>query len=172
MSRVCLGVEVTADRARTVVVAATLAVAARADIRMLPPVDGTGTAPAEIARMCAELGDAVEWVAADPRSNAAPLIEPLRRIAGVRVKTPSAEDVAIAHGRFIDLLNAGKLRHHNQPDLTAAVRFATPRRLSGASAIQRYGGPVDPAPAVAAELAVWALGDISEVQHEPGAWLI
>jgi hypothetical protein len=98
-------------------------------------------------------------VAIDPKSNAATLIAPAER-AGLPVKTPDANDVAVSLGTFADLMTAGKLRHHNQAQLTTAVRFAEARRLAGAAALQRYGTAVDAAPAIAAELSVWGLGDL------------
>ena len=71
---------------------------------------------------------------------------------------PSPGDVAAAHGEFLDNAAAGELRHVPSPELDAAVRVGAERRLGGATAWdRRTGGPVDVAPAVAAELAVWGL---------------
>jgi hypothetical protein len=153
MSRWAAGAEVYADRGKTAIVLAGLPEEGWADVELLPLVEGTDAAPAlaELARRYA-LGA----VAIDPKSNAATLVEPARA-AGLVVACPDAAGVALAHGTFADLITAGRLRHHNQDLLTAAVRGAEARRLAGAEAIQRYGTAADPAPAVAAELAVWAL---------------
>jgi hypothetical protein len=103
----------------------------------------------------------------DPMSEAATLLRPLAD-AGVLVVPAKAQNVAVAHGDFLDLVNDGGLAHLNQPPLTAAVRAAQQRRLSGAQAWDRKV-PVDQSPLEAATLAAWAfLG--WEVQSEPGAW--
>ena len=167
-ARISLGIEVYADRSHTAIVAARIPAPGVADIELLPLIEGTDAAPA-----VGELAEAFEVaaVAADPKSNAATLIEPLRHL--VRLVTPDAAAVAVAHGRFADLMTAGRLRHHNQPALNAAIRFASVRALAGSWAVQRYGNRTDPAPAVAAELAVWALGDLEHPEGaEPSAWVI
>lgn len=92
----------------------------------------------------------------DPHSHAATVIRPLEA-AGVTVTRPSSGDVAEAHGTFLDALAAGRVRHRGQHELTAAMRHLEQRRLGGAAAPERRGALVDVAPAVAAELAVWAL---------------
>lgn len=153
MIRWAAGAEVYADRRRTAIVLAGLPQEGWADVELLPLVDGTDAAPA-LAQLAARL--ALSVVAIDPKSNAATLVEQARA-AGLPVECPDAAGMALAHGTFADLMTAGRLHHHNQDVLTAAVRGAEQRRLAGAVAIQRYGSTVDPAPAVAAELAVWAL---------------
>jgi hypothetical protein len=103
----------------------------------------------------------------DPMSQAGTLLRPLAD-AGLMVVRAKAQDVAVAHGDFLDLVNDGGLAHLNQPPLTAAVRAAQQRRLSGAQAWERKLA-VDQSPLEAATLAAWAfLG--WEVQSEPGAW--
>jgi hypothetical protein len=66
-------------------------------------------------------------------------------------------DLVVAHGRFLDLLAAGQIRHQGQSQLTSAARALEQRRLGGATAPERRGAVVDVGPAVAAELACWAL---------------
>ena len=95
-------------------------------------------------------------VAIDPHSNATTAIGPLED-AGVKITRPSSVDLVTAHGNFLDLLAAGRIRHQGQPQLTAAARHLEQRRLGGATAAERRGALVDVAPAVAAELAAWAL---------------
>jgi hypothetical protein len=95
-------------------------------------------------------------VAVDPHSNAATTIGPLED-AGVTITKPNSMDLVTAHGNFLDLLAAGRIRHQGQPQLTAAARHLEQRRLGGATAPERRGALVDVAPAVAAELAAWAL---------------
>jgi hypothetical protein len=69
----------------------------------------------------------------------------------------STHDVAVAHGEFVDTLAEGGLRHAGQAELTSAIRYGQQRRLGGATAWERRGAPVDVSPAIAAEIAVWAL---------------
>jgi isoaspartyl peptidase/L-asparaginase-like protein (Ntn-hydrolase superfamily) len=95
-------------------------------------------------------------VALDPRSPAATALRPLTD-AGVAVNELSTHDVAVAHGEFVDAVRAGVLRHTAQAELTAAIRHGEQRRLGGATAWERRGAPVDVAPALAAEIAVWML---------------
>jgi hypothetical protein len=98
----------------------------------------------------------VQATVVDPHSHAATAIRPLEA-AGVKVTKPTSSDLVVAHGGFLDMLAAGCIRHQGQAELTAAVRHLEQRRLGGASAPERRGAPVDVSPAVAAELAVWAL---------------
>jgi hypothetical protein len=95
-------------------------------------------------------------VVIDPHSHATTCIGPLEA-AGVRVTKPNSVDLVTAHGTFLDLLAAGRIRHQGQPELTAAARALEQRRLGGATAPQRRGAAADVAPAVAAELAAWGL---------------
>jgi hypothetical protein len=114
----------------------------------------TGTDPVpEVLRLRAER--TVRSVALDPRSPAATAVKPLKD-SGIVVTQLSTHDVALAHGQFIDLVAAGRLRHSGQAELTAAIRHGQQRRLAGASAWERRGHDVDASPAVAAEVAVWA----------------
>ena len=108
-------------------------------------------------------------VVIDPRSHAATLIRPLRD-EGVMLTLPNTQDVAVAHGEFTDLVNDGGLAHLDQPPLTAAVRAAQQRPLSGAQALERKL-PVDQSPFMAGELAVWAFL-AWEVLSQPGAVVI
>jgi hypothetical protein len=95
-------------------------------------------------------------VVVDPHTHATTAIGPLEE-AGVTITKPSSVDLVTAHGNFLDLLAAGRIRHQGQAQLTAAARHLEQRRLGGSSAPERRGALVDVAPAVAAELACWAL---------------
>jgi hypothetical protein len=119
-------------------------------VRYLPGTDPVG------AVLQLQQERTVLAVAVDPHSHAATAIRPLED-AGVKVTKPTSSDLAIAHGGFLDALAAGRIRHRGQAELTAAMRHLEQRRLGGASAPERRGAPVDVAPAVASELAVWAL---------------
>jgi hypothetical protein len=94
-------------------------------------------------------------VALDPRSQAATLITSLADV-GIVVSELSAQNVAVSHGDLLDLLGDGGLIHLNQPPMTAAVRAAQQRRLSGAQAWKRDVS-VDQSPLEAATFASWSL---------------
>jgi hypothetical protein len=147
-----VGVEVSADRSRTWVARA----ARHKDlvvVDLLDPVPGTA-AVVELLK-----GWLTSWqignIGIDPRSPSATLAGPLAD-ARLPLKTADAHGMAVAHGTFQDLLTAGMLRIRGHSALDQAARQAAERRLAGAQAVDRYQG-VDPAPLVAAELAVWAL---------------
>jgi hypothetical protein len=105
----------------------------------------------------------------NPKSQSGTLIEPLKA-AGIIATEPTAEDVATAHGDFLDLIGDGGLEHLGQKPLTDAVRAGQQRPLSGAKAWDPRVA-VDQGPLVAATLAAWQL-----VRHEelssPGAWAL
>jgi hypothetical protein len=153
VTEVALALEISEDRQHCSIVAA-----GRLDgdlvlldlVRRLPGTDPVG-AVLELQEERTVLA-----VAVDPHSHAATAIRPLEE-AGVKVTRPTSSDLAIAHGQVLDVLAAGRIRHRGQAELTAAMRHLEQRRLGGASAPERRGALVDVAPAVAAELAVWAL---------------
>src|SRR5215212_1146716 len=147
ITRTTAGVEIAADRSVTWVALAGWS-GETAVVELLDPLDGTDTAT-EIARLTA----GCSTVVLDPRSNAATLIADL---TGVPLTLASSSDLAIAWGRLIDWLKSGRLKYRGHDDLSAAVRTALARRSSsGAEFLDRRRS--DPAPVVAAELAVFAL---------------
>lgn len=154
MENPSMGVEIAVDRLHTSIV-----VAGRSEagvvFELVAYLDGTDTAPV-VAAMAGERK--VAQVAVDPRSPAATLIAPLRAL-GMAVVEPAATDMAVAHGRFVDELRAGRLRYVPHPALDAAVQFAGSRPLAGAEAIERRKVEADAGPLAAAELAVWVVLD-------------
>jgi hypothetical protein len=158
VDKVTLGIEVSEDRAHCSVVAAGYV---DGDLILLDLVYLDGADPVgAVLRLRGERR--VLAVVVDPHSHAATAIRPLEA-AHVKVTKPASSDVVVAHGGFLDALAAGRIRHAGQAELTAAARHLEQRRLGGATAPERRGAPVDVAPAVAAELAVWAL----EVNRRP-----
>jgi hypothetical protein len=93
-------------------------------------------------------------VIVNPKSHSGTLVKPLAD-AGIVVAQPSAQDVAVAHGEFLDLVEDGGLEHLDQKPLTDAVRAAQQRPLAGAAAWDPKVA-VDQSPLVAATLAVWS----------------
>jgi hypothetical protein len=95
-------------------------------------------------------------VVVDPHAPAATAIAPLEA-ARIAVTRPTSSDLAIAHGGWLDLLRAGRVRHQRQPTLDAAMAALEQRRLGGATGPERRGAASDVSPAVACEWAAWAL---------------
>jgi hypothetical protein len=127
--------------------------------------------PAGAAGFVAErwMADDPVAVALDPKSQTATLFRPLAE-AGVLVTRLSAEDVAVAHGEFTDLVARGGLRHLNQEPLTAAVRGAQQRALAGAQAWERRVA-ADQSPLNACTFAAFELLRYEELAA-PGIWQI
>jgi hypothetical protein len=108
-------------------------------------------------------------VAVNPKSQSATLVKQLAEV-GIIVTQLSTEDVAVAHGEFLDLVNDGGLEHLAQEPLTAAVRAAQQRPLAGAQAWDPKVA-VDQGPLVAATGAVWSFLRWEELA-QPGVWAI
>ncbi len=107
-------------------------------------------------------------VVVDAGSQSGTLLRPLAD-AGVWVTSPPVREVAVAHGEFLDLVQAGGLEHLDQPPLTAAVRAGQQRFLAGAQAWDRRGVQTDQSPVEAATLAVHAFL-AWEALSQPGVW--
>jgi hypothetical protein len=108
-------------------------------------------------------------VVLNPKSQTGTLVKPLGE-AGIVVVQMTAQDVAVAHGEFLDLVNDGRLAHLDQPPLTAAVRAAQQRPLAGAQAWDPKV-ETDQAPLVAATGACWAFCRWEE-RAQPSVWAI
>lgn len=108
-------------------------------------------------------------VVVNPKSQTGTLVKPLGE-AGIVVVQMTAQDVAVAHGEFLDLVHDGRLAHLDQPPLTAAVRAAQQRPLAGALAWDPKAA-ADQSPLVAATGACWAFLRWEELA-QPGAWVV
>lgn len=151
MEQCAIGVEVSGDRMHTSIAAAARD-GGRVAVALVEYLDGTDTA-AQVAEIAGRAVDLLE-VVIDPRSPAATLVDPLEAL-GVSVRTVNTHQVAVAHGRFIDELRAGRLKVEDHPQLDAAAQFALTRPLAGGDALDRRKPVVDSSPLIAAELAVW-----------------
>jgi len=149
-----LGIEISEDRLHASIgMAASRADIAATTLELLDYLDGTASAMGVILQRIEALGPLA--VVIDPRSQAATLIKPLKD-SKIKVLEPSTSDVVVAHGRFLDELTAGRLRHVEHPRLTEAARAGRQRRLAGAQAWDRRN-PVDLSPITAVTLALWGL---------------
>jgi hypothetical protein len=166
MAECAFGIEISEDRLRCAIVKAWRDDSGLVAVKIVwhgpPPVAAT-------VMDALYMSDEPVDVALDPRSQSATLDRQLGEV-GVAVKRLGAEDVAVAHGEFMDMAGTGLLRHFNQPELTAAVRGAQQRPLAGARALERRV-VTEQAPLAASEFAVWALVRWEEVS-QPGAWNI
>ena len=108
-------------------------------------------------------------VVVNPKSHSGTLVKPLADV-GILVKQPTAQDVAVAHGEFLDLVQDDGLEHLAQEPLTAAVRAAQQRPLAGAAAWDPHVA-VDQGPLVAGNLAVWGFLRWEEMS-QPGAYAV
>jgi hypothetical protein len=140
----------------------------RVTVELQEPLEGTQVA-ASLVAMWEHAG--LDAFALDPRSPTATLIETLQA-ESMPLRLADTIGVATAHGHFADLLYADQLRLRGHGALDEAMRAAEARRLAGAVAIDRYAQS-DMAPVMAAELAVWALGDPAAADGiEAGVWRV
>jgi hypothetical protein len=161
-----VGIEVSADRSRTWVARAALDGDLRVVVELLEPIPGTAMVVPTVAAWWSEWK--VDDVAIAPRSPSATLVQPLTAELGV-LKLADELAMAVAHGRFRDLVAGDRLRVRGHPALTDAARQASERRAGGAAAIDRWAGG-DAAPLNAAELACWALDIDNPDGPKPGLW--
>jgi hypothetical protein len=164
---IAFGCEISENRKHGAVVAAGRSGSGKILVDLAPFYDHPRGMPARVEELWAK-HDPVA-VVLDPKSQAVTLIKPLAEL-GIIVRRVSPEEVAVAHGEFMDLVGDGDLEHLDQPPLTTAVRAAQQRSLAGAQAWERRVA-VDQSPLVAATLAVWALRRWEELSR-PGAWVI
>ena len=108
-------------------------------------------------------------VVVNPKSQSGTLVKPLGE-AGILLTLMTAQDVAVAHGEFLDLVRDGGLAHLDQGPLTAAVRAAQQRPLAGAQAWDPKVD-TDQAPLVAATGGCWAFCRWEELAT-PGVWQV
>ncbi len=166
MAECALGAEISEDRSRCAVAKAWRESPGRMAVKVV--WHGSPAAAPDVLDALYVADDPVQ-VALDPRSQSATLCGQLAE-RGVLVRRLGPEDVAVAHGEFMDLVATGGLRHFDQPDLTAAVRGAQQRPLAGARALERRV-PSDQSPLTSSEFAVWVFLRWEELS-QPGVWAV
>lgn len=164
MDECALGTEISEDRSRCAVSKVWRLAPGRLAVKVV--WHGVTVAAPDVLDALYVADDPVE-VALDPRSQSVTLCAPLAE-RGIMVKRLGPEDVAVAHGNFLDLVATGGLKHFSQPELTGAVRGAQPRPLAGAQALERRV-VTDQSPLTSAEFAVWAFQRWEEVS-QPGVY--
>lgn len=164
-ARCAVGIDIASDRSHTSIVVAEEVSLGITGIT-LEYVLGSDTSRI-IARFI-EARSGLVAVVIDPRSPATTLLAPLAE-QYIEITEPATKDVALAHGVFLDELNADRLRVRDHEALAAAVQFAVARPLAGGEALKRRLVDVDASPMTAAELAVWALLRAPDLA-EPGIY--
>jgi hypothetical protein len=152
---VTLGVEVALDRGHTSVVAA----CEQGDNVLLELVryaPGADTADV-VAGVAGELY--VVGLALNSTSASMTLARPLRDHK-LEPTLLSGSDVACAHGAFLDLHRAERLRLVEHAALVDALKAADQRARGERYVVDRRGTLVDLSPLLAAELAVWCLRNL------------
>lgn len=165
---VALGCHISEDRKHAAVVAAGRdSVSGKILVDLGPFYDHPRSVVARLAKLAID-HDPVA-VVVNPKSQSATLLKPAAE-AGVLLTLMSVEDVVVAHGEFLDLVNEQQLIHLDQPPLTAAVRAGQQRPLAGAQAWDPKVG-VDQSPLMAATWACWGFRRWEELS-QPGAFVL
>ena len=149
-----LAVEVAADRAHTSICSA-CRLDGRVQVELVDYLTGTATAVDRVVELCDRWS--VLATVVDPMGGATNLRRPLGERRGVVLVGPDAAAVKTAHADFLDLAHQRELAVVANEVLSTAMQYLTERTLGGQPVFDRRGAPVDVAPAVAAELAVWGL---------------
>lgn len=153
--RCAIGVEISEGRLHTSIgVAGTTSEGPETVLALAAYLTGTGSALTELLKAMDELQPTA--VVIDPHGQAATLIGALEKLKIKNLKKPQSGDMVVAHGNFLDELNAGKLRHREHPRLTDAARAGAQRRLGGAEVWDKRT-EVDSSPLTAVTLALWGL---------------
>ena len=150
LMHVAVGVEVSQDRLHTSVVTAGAADDGTVAIH-LHYLDGPHSAVEVVEGLDAE----VLAVVIDLHGPTANLAGAFRDVFDDKVLLPSGSEYGVACAAFRDELDAGRIRHDRQAELTNAVRHAELRPSEGAERWRRRGTIVDISPVIAASLACW-----------------
>lgn len=89
--------------------------------------------------------------------------------AGLPVTVCGGSDLGAAHGVFHDAVRAGSVRHVGQPVLDMAAETAVLKRLGDVSVVNRSASPMDAAPLVCVEQALWGLTVLESRVSTPAA---
>jgi hypothetical protein len=150
-----LAVEVAADRGHTSICSACRLPDGRVQVELVAYPPGVETAVDRVV----EFHDrwTVHATVVDPMGGATNLRRPLGEHRRVHLVAPDAAAAKVAHADFVDLARARQLAVVASDVLSTAMQHLTERQLGGMPVFDRRAAPVDVAPLVAAELAVWGL---------------
>ena len=150
-----LAVEVAADRGHTSICSACRLPDGRVQLELVDYLTGTGAAVDRVVALHDRW--TVHATVIDPMGAATNLRQPLAERRAVKLAEPDAAAVKVAHADFLDLAHRRELAVVANDILSTAMQHLTERQLGGQPVFDRRGAPVDVAPLVAAELAVWGL---------------
>lgn len=167
MTDIVLAIEVAADRGHSSICSAHWLDDGRLRVSLVAYLDGTHTAPDRVVEFCASTK--VLGVVIDPMGAATNMRRTLGEHPEVKLLTPDAAAVKVAHADFLDMAHARSLAIVANDVLTTAIQHLTERQLGGQPVFDRRGALVDVAPAIAAELAVWGLLNGPPARSEPWA---
>ncbi len=152
IDRLALAIDVTPDRTSGSVAVAGQRADERWHIEMVDNRNGVGWLVERVAGIVTRQG--IRAVVIDGASPAQSLVEPLEG-KGVTVTTTTARQMVSACGEFYDAVMEDRLRHIDQPQLSASLGGARKRSLGDAWAWHRKNATSDITPIVAATLALW-----------------
>jgi hypothetical protein len=159
-----LAVEVAADRGHSSICSAGRLDDGRVQVELVAYLEGTATAVDRVVEFCGRWK--VLGVVVDPMGGATNMRRTLGEHPGVRLLTPDAAAVKVAHADFRDLAERRELAVVANDILSTAMQHLTERMLGGQPVFDRRGALVDVAPLVGCELAAWGL---LAVPHYPAA---
>lgn len=122
---------------------------------------GTVWVAAAVKKLKADLGDAL--VVVDPK-NAAAVVASLEG-AGVKYMAMNADEVAAAHSLFIEYVNADRVRHRDQPEVTKSLQKATTRTAGRAGVTWEQSD--QKVPVSHAQAVTWALWGVLKSEATP-----
>lgn len=123
---------------------------------------GTLWVSAYVKQLKALLGDAL--VVLDPK-NAVAVVASLQG-AGVKYLPMNLDEIAAAHGLFIEHTNAGAIVHRDQPEVTASLQFAGVRNL-GRGGGQTWEPSDAKKPITQAQAVTWAVWGVLKRESSP-----
>ena len=123
---------------------------------------GTLWVAAYVKQLKALLGDAL--VVLDPK-NAVAVVASLQG-AGVKYLPMNLDEIAGAHGLFIEHTNAGAIVHRDQPEVTASLQFAGVRNL-GRGGGQTWEPSEAKKPITQAQAVTWAVWGVLKRESSP-----
>ncbi|WP_347351734.1 hypothetical protein [Intrasporangium sp.] len=160
-----LGIDTSNDRTSTAVVVARWGRSVTGAERLVTQMHRFA-GPAPLAQVLDLYGDGGLEVAVDGVGHMQSFCDVLRG-QGVRVLPLTAQDRAAATACLKDALNDRAVAVPRDPALAKAVQHAQERDLVGGSTLDKRRSPVDVAPLVALELAVWAAVRDRDAAYDP-----
>jgi hypothetical protein len=155
---VCFGIDVSPDGAASIAVAGSCG-DGLTHVEVVEHRNGTSWVAARVAELVRQWRPSA--VVLDVGSSAGALLPELEKAQVETVKIAGRE-LAQSCVAFAALVAEQRVRHMEQPELSAAVRAARRRRLGELWAFGRRGSFTDISPLVAAALAAWAHAQAEE----------